>query len=140
MSDRSVFQRRLVFLRALVVWLGLVLVAVTNGLVRESAIVPRLGVVRGGQLSAILLALGILLVTYFTIRWIAPTDRRDAWRIGFTWLLLVLLFEFGLSLAQGISSSAMLDEYKFWSGRLWVLVLLAATTAPFLTARLRQLI
>jgi hypothetical protein len=102
MCDRSFFQRRLVFLRALVVWLGLVLLAVTNGAVRESAIVPRLGAVRGGQLSAILLALGILLVTHFTIKWIAPALRRDAWLIGFAWLLLVLLFEFGSGRAQGM--------------------------------------
>jgi hypothetical protein len=129
-----------VILRAFVVWLGLLLLAVSNGAVRESAIVPRLGAVRGGQVSAILLALGILLVTHFTIEWIAPVHRRDAWLIGFTWLLLVLLFEFALGRAQGMSPSAMLEEYKFWSGKLWILVLLAATTAPFLTSRLRHLI
>jgi hypothetical protein len=82
MSDRSSFQRRLVFLRALVVWFGLVFVAVTNGALRESVIVPRLGAGRGGQLSAILLAVGILLVTHLTIQWIAPAHRGDAWLIG----------------------------------------------------------
>jgi hypothetical protein len=133
-------ERRFVFLRACVVWLGFVLLAVTNGAVREFAIVPRLGAVRGGQLSAILLALGILLVTYFTIKWIAPAHRRDAWLIGFTWLLLVLVFEFVLGRAQGVSASAMLEEYRFWTGKLWVLVLLAAATAPFLTSRWRHLI
>jgi hypothetical protein len=140
MSDRSFFERRLVLLRAFLVWLGLVLLAVANGAVRESAIVPRLGAVRGGQLSAILLVLGILLVTHVTIKWIAPAHRRDAWLIGFTWLLLVLLFECGLGRAQGMSLTAMLEGYKFWSGKLWVLVLLATTTAPFLTGRLRHLI
>ena len=128
------------FLRALVVWLGLALLAVTNGAVRESAIVPRLGAVRGGQLSAILLAVGILLITHFTITWIAPARRRDAWLVGFTWLLLVLLFEASLGRARGTSPTAMLEEYKFWTGRPWVLVLLATATAPFLTGRLRRLI
>ena len=132
--------RRPVFLRACVVWLGFLLLAVTNGAVREFAIVPRLGAVRGGQLSAILLALGIFLVTHVTIKWIAPAHRRDAWLIGFTWLLLVLVFEFGLGRAEGMSAAAMLEEYKFWTGKLWVLVLVAAATAPFLTGRLRHLI
>ena len=127
-------------LRALGVWCGFVLMAVINGAVRESVITPRLGAARGGQLSAILLALIILLVTYASIRWIAPKDSSDAWRIGFCWLLLVLLFEFGLGRAQGMSWSAMLEEYKFWTGKLWVLVLLSATTAPFLTGRLRHLV
>jgi uncharacterized membrane protein len=128
------------FLRAFGVWCGFVLVAVINGAVRESVLTPRLGAVRGGQLSAMLLALIILLVTYFSIRWIAPRDSRDAWLVGFCWLLLVLLFEFGFGRAQGMSWSAMLEEYKFWTGKLWVLVLLATTTAPFLTGRLRHLI
>ena len=125
--------------RAFAVWCGFVLMAVINGAVRESLIAPQLGAVRGGQLSAMLLALMILLVTYFSIRWITPRTSRDAWLVGFGWLLLVLLFEFGLGRAQGMAWSAMLEEYKFWTGKLWVLVLLAATTAPFLTGRLRHL-
>jgi uncharacterized membrane protein len=127
-------------LRAFGVWCGFVLMAVINGAVRESVIAPRLGAVRGGQLSAILLALMILLVTYFSIRWIAPRDSQDAWLVGFCWLLLVLVFEFGFGRAQGMSWSAMLEEYQFWTGKLWVLVLLSATTAPFLSGRLRHLI
>ena len=127
-------------LRAFGVWCAFVLIAVINGAVRESAIVPRLGAVRGGQASAILLALAILLVTYYSIRWIAPGDARDAWLVGTFWLILVLLFEFGLGRAQGTSWSVMLEEYRFWTGKLWVLVLLSATTAPFLTGRLRHIL
>ena len=127
-------------LRAFGVWCGFVIMAVANGALRESVITPRLGTVRGGQLSAILLALIILLITYGSIRWIAPKDSSDAWRVGFCWLLLVLLFEFGLGRAQGMSWGSMLEEYKFWTGKLWVLVLLSATTAPFLTGRLRHLL
>lgn len=129
-----------VFRRAFGVWLGFVVLAVMNGALREFVLVPRLGVVRAGQLSAILLGLAILLLTYFAIGWIAPGNPRRAWRVGFTWLALVLVFEFGLGRAQGMSWSTMLEEYKFWTGKLWVLVLLAATTAPFLTGRLRRLL
>lgn len=128
------------FRRAFVVWCGFVLTAVLNGAMRESLLIPRLGDTRGAQLSAILLSVTILLITYFAIRWIAPRDTRDAWRVGFGWLLLVLLFEFGLGLAQGVSWGAMLAEYRFWTGKLWVLVLVAATAAPFLTGRLRRLL
>ena len=127
-------------LRAFGLWCGFVLMAVINGALRESVITPRLGGVRGGQLSAILLAVIILLITFGGIRWIAPKDSSDAWRVGFGWLLLVLLFEFGLGRAQGMSWSSMLEEYKFWTGKLWVLVLLSAMTAPFLTGRLRHLL
>lgn len=126
-------------LRGFVVWLGFVLLAVANGLVRETQLIPRLGVARGGQLSAFLLALGILLITYFTIAWLEPARRGDPWLLGAFWLVLVLLFEFGLGRAQGTSWSAMLAEYEFWKGRLWVLVLLATLIAPYVTAELRHL-
>lgn len=127
-------------LRAFGIWCAFVVIAVVNGAVRETVIAPRLGAVRGGQGSAILLALLILLLTYLSIRWVAPRDARDAWLVGTFWLILILVFEFGLGRVQGTPWSVMLEEYRFWAGKLWVLVLLSATTAPFLTGRLRQLI
>ncbi len=127
-------------LRAFAVWCGFVLMAVINGAMREAVIVPRLGTVRGGQLSAIVLAVMILLATYFSIRWIAPRNLQDAWLVGVCWLVLVLLFEFGFGRAQGMSWSAMLEEYRFWTGKLWVLVVLSATLAPVLAGRLRHLV
>jgi hypothetical protein len=127
-------------LRAFFVWLSFVLLAVLNGAFRESVLVPRLGATLAGQLSATLLATAILGVTYFRVAWIAPATTRDAWLIGGGWLVLVLLFEFSLGRAQGMSWSAMLQEYQFWKGKLWILVLAATTTAPFITARLRHLL
>ena len=127
-------------LRAFVVWLSFVLLAVLNGAFRETVLVPRIGATLAGQLSATLLATAILGVTYLTVTWIAPATRRDAWLVGAAWLVLVLLFEFGLGRAQGMSWSAMLQEYQFWKGKLWVLVLAATSTAPFITGRLRDLL
>ena len=127
-------------LRALVVWFGFVLLAVMNGALRESVLVPRFGVTLAGQLSAVLLAGGIMAVTYLTISWIAPKTDRDAWLVGVAWLVLVLLFEFGLGRAQGTSWSAMFQEYQFWKGKLWVLVLAATVTAPYVMGRWRHLL
>jgi hypothetical protein len=126
--------------RAFFVWLSFVILAVLNGALREAVLVPRLGATLAGQLSAMLLATAILGVTYLTVPWIAPATSHDAWLIGGAWLALVLVFEFGLGRAQGMSWSAMLEEYQFWQGKLWILVLTATTAAPFMTARLRHLL
>jgi uncharacterized membrane protein len=127
-------------LRAFFVWLSFVLLAVLNGAFRETVLVPRFGATLAGQLSATLLATAILGVTYLTVTWIAPATTRDAWLVGAAWLVLVLLFEFGLGRAQGTTWSAMLQEYHFWKGKLWVLVLAATSAAPFIAGRLRHLL
>jgi hypothetical protein len=123
-----------VIARALVVWGLLLVLAVLNGGVRDTWLNPALGDTAGRAISSVLLSLLILLTTWLTISWIAPTTAGDAWTVGALWVGLTLLFEFGVGhYGFGKSWAELLADYDLVRGRIWVLVLLTTFVAPLLT-------
>jgi len=123
-------------LRAFAVWLILLLLAVLNGGLREGFLVPRLGAKAAHVVSTLLLSALILGATAPTIGWIAPADERAALGVGALWLGLTLAFEFlgGHFLFQK-PWSVLVADYDLTRGRIWVLVLIVTTLAPWLYRR-----
>jgi hypothetical protein len=127
-------------LRALVVWIVFVFLAILNGVFRESVLVPHTGEGSGRAISTLMLCVAILLITWLTIRWIGPAVPGQAVLVGGIWLVLTVAFEFGFGhYAAGKSWSELLADYNVFQGRIWVLVLLTTAIAPYLTARIRGL-
>lgn len=134
-------ERRRPVRRALALWLVLVVVAVANGALREAWLAPSLGP-RGGEVaSAVLLSALILVVAYLSIRWIGTRTVRGAFAVGALWLVLTVAFEFlGGRYLFGVEWDELVDDYRFWRGRAWVLVLVTVFFAPWLAARARGLV
>ncbi|MCE7903737.1 MAG: hypothetical protein DYH20_14135 [Gammaproteobacteria bacterium PRO9] len=128
----------LLLLKAVFVWLFILLLAIANGALREAILVPTLGDPAGLALSGILLSALIIAATYAALPWLNAYRRPQLLGIGVGWLALTVVFEFCLGLWQGKSWSAILDAYTFEAGNLWPLVLLVTTAAPWLAARLRN--
>ena len=127
--------------RSLVVWLGLLVLAIANAGVREALITPSMGASAGHVISTITLCAAILLLSWLTIGWIRPRSSGDAWAIGGLWLGLTVAFEFLAGhYLFGNPWSRLLEDYNVIRGRVWVLVLLTTALAPFLCARARGLI
>ena len=61
------------------VWLGIVVVAILNGAVRDILLVPPRGDLLGLAIRCVTLAGLILLVTWIGLRWIHPASMADAW-------------------------------------------------------------
>jgi hypothetical protein len=126
--------------RALVVWLGLLLVAITNGAIRVAWMIPRAGDYWGHVLSTATLCAGILLVTWLTIGWLRPATSNDAILSGVTWLALTVSFEFlGGHFLFGQPWSRLLADYDLFHGRIWVLVLVTTAVAPRLAFGTRRI-
>ena len=123
----------------LLAWIPMVLIAIANGAMREALFTKRLGDHRAHQLSC---ATGILLFAVYVwalVRLWPPRSSGRALAIGFMWLALTVAFEFIFGhFARGISWSELLGDYNILAGRLWVLVLLWVTVAPWIFYRLRQ--
>ncbi len=68
--------------------------AILNGAVRESLLVPWLGRQTALPLSGVLLSCLIFLTTYLLFLFMKASVRQ-AWQIGTIWLCLTVLFEFG---------------------------------------------
>ena len=127
--------------RALIVWLGLVVLAVANGGVRDTWIAPALGDTTGRAISTVLLSVLILGATWLLVAWVGPRTAADAWRVGALWLALTLAFEFlGGHFLFGRPWPELLADYDVRRGRIWPLVLVVTAVAPYVTARARGLV
>lgn len=118
-------------IRAAVVWLLLVVLAVANGTFRNAFVTPRVGAYAGHLISSVLLIAGIGAVSFLTIGWIRPVSVRGAWMVGILWMSTTIAFEFlaGHFLFSN-PWSMLFADYNLAAGRVWVLVLLATLVAP----------
>jgi hypothetical protein len=127
--------------RSLVIWMLMLVVASANGAVREALLIPVLGDIAGRAVSALLLCVLVLLLTYLTIRWIHPRSGYATWIVGGLWVALTLAFEFLAGhFLFGNPWSRLLEDYNVFRGRIWILVLITIAVAPRLCARVRGLL
>jgi len=124
-----------------VAWIGGAVLGVLNGTVRESTYRARVGERRAEQLST--LSLVAALAAYFSIldrRWPIP-DASEAFRIGRTWVVLTVGFEFGFGHyldPNRKSWSELAANYHLARGRLWPLVLAFMLVGPDAVRRLHR--
>ncbi len=125
-------------LRSIVIWLGLMVVAIANGAFREAVLKPRLGELAGRIISTLMLCALIFGIAVLSIGWIGPSDARQELVVGFVWLGLTTAFEFLAGhYLFGDPWEKLLADYNILRGRLWVLVPITTFLAPWLAARIR---
>jgi hypothetical protein len=112
-------------------WAALPVMAVLNGLVRDTTYGSMLAHDAAHSLSVLPLSVAIVVWSRFLARrW--PLDTPAALRVGGAWLVLTLGFEFGLGAIQGMTFRAMISEYDVSDGKLWPLIPLLTIVAPVL--------
>ncbi len=131
----------MLLLKALAIWLLILVCAIVNGAFRESFLVPKFGSMPAFAVSGVLLALCIVAVSTALVPWFGRLPMRAYLLIGMLWLVLTLVFEFGFGhFLQHRSWPQLLEAYTFRGGNLWPLVLIVTTLAPLLAAHLRGLL
>ncbi len=127
-------------LRAAVVWLLLLVIAIAAGALRTGLLEPRIG--EGpAHIIGTLGGVGLFALTiWVAVGWITPAlARRDLLRLGIGWLAATVIFEFSFGrYVLGKSWSSLLADYNIFAGRLWVLVLLTVLLMPLLAGELRR--
>jgi hypothetical protein len=127
--------------KALIVWVGMMLIAITNGMFRVGVLENRMIEAAAHVISTITLCFLVLVLTWATISWIAPNSLPQAIAVGILWIVLTLGFEFGFGLFVADRPwPELLAEYNVFQGRVWVMVLVTIAFAPYLTARLGGLL
>ena len=126
----------MLYLRAIAVWLSILLLAVLNGGFREAVLFPRFGNPSAQFISGLLLIGCIVVVSYFLVPRLRARSRRQLAGIGVLWLALTLVFEFGFGLfVQGKAWHELVAAYAFQGGNIWPMVLLVTALAPLLVGR-----
>jgi hypothetical protein len=129
-------KRQLTERRHMVAWLALPVMAVVNGLIRDTTYGRLLGYDLSHALSVAPLLVAIVVwAAFLAKRWPLPFISA-AFRVGLVWLALTVVFELGLGSLQGFSLDAMLAEYDITRGKLWPLIPLSTLLAPVLVREL----
>jgi hypothetical protein len=125
--------------RYTIAWLGLVLIMILNGTIRNLVYGPLVSELTAHQISSVT---GVLLTGLFTwllsLKWRIQSERQ-ALAIGSIWLVLTIVFEFIFGhYVMGHPWSRLLYDYNLIEGRVWSLVLIFTMIAPYIIYKMRS--
>ncbi len=112
-------------------WIGLLVLAIINGAVREKVYGPAMSELSAHQLSTL-----IGLILFGTYIWILSgiypmESSRQAIAIGGTWLMMTVAFEFVFGhWVMEHPWQRLFHDYNIFKGRVWLLVLIWTAVAP----------
>lgn len=119
------------------VWLLLAVVAIANGIIRQSTYGKAVSELAAHQISTVtaIVATGAMV---WAIDQVWPIESAvQAWSIGLVWLVLTVLFEFGFGhFVAGHSWQKLLADYNLLNGRVWSLFLLWVLLMPLVIFKL----
>ena len=125
----------------LVSWIPGIPIAIVNGLFRTSLYMQFLTELHAHQLSAVSFIVLFGIYVWFVLKWLKLSSAQEAFRLGLTWLVLTVSFEFLFGhIVVGNPWREILQVFNVRKGDLFVVALLVTLIAPWLSAKLRGLI
>lgn len=121
-----------------IAWLAMPLIGIVNGVIRGLGYERFLGELRAHQVSSVTGAVLFGLYAWaLSLRWRIQSSGQ-AIVIGLIWLVLTVAFEFLFGhYVMGHPWSRLLHDYNVLEGRVWLLVLIWITIAPYVIYKLR---
>jgi hypothetical protein len=120
-------------------WFPMVVIAIVNGIVRQSVYGPHMTELLAHQVSSVT---GIALFAaymWFLFRLWPPVSGLQALLVGLMWLAMTIAFEFLFGhYVAGHDWGHLLQDYNLLAGRLWVLVLAWTALGPYLIHRVQH--
>ncbi len=120
-------------------WVGMAILAILNGAAREKIYARFMPELAAHQLST-LIAIVLFGAYIWLLGKIRPLESSgQAVAIGCTWLAMTVSFEFVFGhFVMQHSWDKLLHDYNLFKGRVWLLVLLWTSAAPYLFYRIRS--
>lgn len=125
--------------KSILIWLAIIPLAILNGGLRETFLIPLLGEKFAQPLSGIILCLFIFLLSFIFVPRLGKGAAQTYRQIGFLWVVLTLSFETSFGLAEGLSFGEILKAYDITTGNLWLIVVIFIGIAPRLIAKIKRL-
>lgn len=126
--------------RALSVWLIIILFEIIHGTLRELFLAPLVGDFMARRIALFSGMLLIFVITFVFIRWISAPTPGSLFRVGFMWVALTVVFEFGLGIyVLNYSWQRMFEDYDFLHGGWMGYGLLFMALTPLFVTKLRRI-
>lgn len=126
-------------LKYFLLWFPMLLLAILNGTARDLWYKKFTGELAAHQISTISLIILFGVYIYFILNKFPPVSKTQAFGVGFLWLILTLTFEFGFGRYRGNSWSTLLGDYNILRGRIWILIPIWITIAPYIFYKMFKL-
>ncbi|MGC9502150.1 hypothetical protein [Baaleninema sp.] len=122
---------------AFLLWCALAVLAVTNGYIGSTWVLSQFGEAWVEPYKVVVIVTGIFAMAWIYMRQNRDRPRKAAVIAATTWVGLTILFEFVFGhYIAGDSWATLLENYRFWEGHLWILVLLSEAISPFIVVLL----
>ena len=126
-------------LKYTVSWIGMVIIAIMNGVIRDAVYGKSLGELTAHQISTFTLIILSGLYLWLLGLTLNITSPGQAITIGLIWLALTVAFEFLFGhYVMKHPWTRLLHDYNILKGRIWVLVLIWITIAPYVFHKFRS--
>ena len=119
-------------------WLPMIALAFVNAALRELVFVKHFGEFRANQLSTVTLIVLCSIYVWLIFPSLDIQKPKQAFVIGFVWVLLTMAFEFSLGRLTGKSWVDLFRQYDLFNGRIWPVFLICLFLLPYLTYVLRS--
>jgi hypothetical protein len=96
------------------------------------------GDLRARQIGVFIGSALILIVVVLLIDWIGPRSLSELPLIGALWLVLTLVFEFGLGHALGRPWNSLLADYHLTRGGLLSIGMVVLALSPWIASQIRK--
>jgi hypothetical protein len=121
------------------IWVMIALLAILNGIFRESILVSYLGQSMALSVSGITLCLIVFIVTYLYFPLFGKHHALTYFFIGLQWVFMTLLFEFFFGhYMMGKSWSDILQVFNIMKGNLFIIVLIISLFSPLFVAKIKS--
>ena len=118
-------------------WFPMLLIAILNGSLRESWYGKHISELAAHQTSTLTGVALFGLYTWWVVRTWPPQSAQQAMMIGIVWLGLTIAFEFLFGhYVAGHAWRRLFHDYNLFAGRVWVVVLIWMTVAPYVFFRI----
>jgi hypothetical protein len=118
--------------RYILAWLPMVLIAIINAMFREAGYKRFMSELRAHQVSTLTAIILFGLYIWALTRLWPLQSAGQALLIGLIWLTLTVAFEFLFGhYVMGNAWERLFHDYNLRAGRVWVLVLIWITIAPY---------
>lgn len=117
----------------------MIFIAILNGIARQSIYQKHTGELTAYQISSVMAIILFGIYIWIISPFLKLQSANQAISTGLIWLGLTISFEFLFGhFVAGHSWEKLFADYKIWEGRIWILVLIWITIAPFIIFELRS--
>ncbi len=128
----------MIYLKAFVIWLIIILTETLHGMGRTIFLEPYLGDFQVRQISVFTGSFLILIIVIFSINWLKATKQTQLIIVGIFWLILTVSFEIILGrFILNYSWARITSDYQINQGGLLPFGLLFLLLSPLIATKIR---